>query len=325
MTIRREIVRFRKEIRYEGAIVAKKIAERLHRFCNNLQLLDQEIELIRNKKEQLVMQVEDGIRSYTRDRTKLVHSLHRFFNYLENHYGINFNLDEYIRQDEYLEQYERHLKLLKLLHEKPKTRQAIAEQFGISERTLANDLKLLQDGEFSFLGYEMKIDVERGTNTYDSTIHPTFLPLNLSEVYALTVGLKLLGNKTLFADIYRYIADSIFSQLSDYGKRIIKAKGEEVNVSFSQVPKKSYRYETELLQEQLDQGRAGMYAYFLKSGHPCTIEYNDNGKIKRITGKITYVTNKRNVVEHDKINVQTDDTGEIQLDLSDILHISFAK
>jgi len=98
----------------------------------------------------------------------------------------------------YKDRSERLLKMLKYLHSGAKKREQIAHDFGISERTLADDLKNLLDG-FLFLENTMKISVlERKKNTYHSLIHPIFLALNTSEIYALTVGLKILCQDTVF-------------------------------------------------------------------------------------------------------------------------------
>ncbi len=75
----------------------------------------------------------------------------------------------------YFEKYERMIEILKYLHEGPKTREEIATNFNISIENLNDDLKELQNGDYSFLGYKMQIDLKRGENTYDSTIHPIFL------------------------------------------------------------------------------------------------------------------------------------------------------
>ena len=77
-----------------------------------------------------------------------------------------------------------------------------------------------------FLNQEIKIKCEEENKKlfYSSTVHPVFLPLNMTEVYALTVGLKKAfqkKEKPLWDTIFNNIAEWIYSQLTDYGKEII--------------------------------------------------------------------------------------------------------
>lgn len=68
--------------------------------------------------------------------------------------------------------------------------------------------------------------------TYDllerSSVHPVILPLNLVEVHYLTSGiLNKLGANHPDYEIYKGIANKIYSQLSDYGKEIISRSGHD--------------------------------------------------------------------------------------------------
>jgi|LSQX01.3.fsa_nt_gb predicted DNA-binding transcriptional regulator YafY len=111
--------------------------------------------------------------------------------------------------------------MLKYLHAGGKTRSQIAEDFGVSERTVSDDIATLQDG-FNFLGTDMKINkLERGSNEYKSIIHPIFLAMNSAEIYSLTVGLKLLSRDTVFEDSLNRIANAVYEQLSLTSKDMI--------------------------------------------------------------------------------------------------------
>lgn len=102
--------------------------------------------------------------------------------FVSQKYQLDIEPEDYFPVFKTLEKSERMVALLKYLQEKPRTRKEIAEHFHITERALSDDLKELQSG-FTFLGYTMKIKVDPRTNTYDSTIHPVFLPFD--EIPAL--------------------------------------------------------------------------------------------------------------------------------------------
>ncbi|GAW28571.1 hypothetical protein [Carboxydocella sp. ULO1] len=259
----------------------------------------------------------DRIGSYTRDKGKLTRILNHFFNFVSQKYQLDIEPEDYFPVFNTLEKSERMVALLKYLQE-PRTKREIAEHFHISERALNDDLNVLQSG-FTFLGYSMKITLNRGERTYDSTIHPIFLPLNLSEVYALTVGLKLMGRNSVFGDIFYYIADSIFQQLSSYAKQRIAGKAKEVGISFDEIPALVYRAEDEIIAS----GRKQLLAYFLKSGAPCKIEYNTKAGIRTITGKVNYA-NSEGKYETNRIVVQNE-KQQVEIDYAQILSIQFAR
>lgn len=278
--------------------------------------LQQEIALeadLRENMDKLLIKCADGISSYTRDKGRRI--LNNFFDFVKQTYQLDIELEDYFPVFDTLEKSERMVALLKYLQE-PRTRSEIAEHFHISERALANDLTELQSG-FTFLGYTMKIELNRRKNTYDSTIHPIFLPLNLSEVYALTVGLKLIGRNTVFGDIFYYIADSIFQQLSDYAKQRIAGKAEEKGISFNYFPPMAYRDEEQIIAS----GRNQLLAYFLKSGAPCKIEYNTESGIQTITGNVDYAKSGR-AYAIDRIIIKNE-TQQIEIGYEQILSIQF--
>src|SRR5699024_9995148 len=147
-------------------------------------LLRTEIEKFKKAPDRILSKMIDGVQSYTRNKKQLVTSLRNFLQFLHDKYDIEIDLDVYFPLGKYMDTYERRLKMLKFLHDDPKTHEEIAAHFGVSRETVHNDLQLLQSGEYYFLDYEMKIELDQRQNTYDSTIHPIFLPLNLSEVHA---------------------------------------------------------------------------------------------------------------------------------------------
>ena len=83
----------------------------------------------------------------------------------------------------------RQLEIAKCLHE-PYSVREIAQHLGIFLDTIRDDLLTLMDG-IRIMGRNICINEEResGQRFYRSTMHPVFLPLNMSEVILMTVHL----------------------------------------------------------------------------------------------------------------------------------------
>lgn len=162
------------------------------------------------------------------------------------------------------------VKILKFLQgsRHGKTREAIAEHFNISVRALNNRLKALQDDENHILGTKVAITVERGTNLYDSTTHPIFLALNLTEVYGLLLCLMSADEKlsSLDSAITNIIKD-VVNQLTDYAKDILKNTGLPVDDYATDGPR-SFR------QEPIESN----YLHAMKTGSDCQLVLYDHEK-----------------------------------------------
>ena len=213
-------------------------------------------------------------------------------------FGFAFSEDFFLNMNN-LDRTERLLKTLKYLHSGDKNREQIAKHFGISARALAVDLKTLLDG-FNFMESTMQISkLERKKNTYRSMIHPVFLAMNTSEIYALTVGLKLLSQGTVFEDSLGSIADKVYKQLSEYAKEMADQHTDDLNISF-EAGELNFINSYELFIR-----RNCPFSYFLKEPLPCEVTCLENGKqltlsgvlkLARVDGELTY----------DRIVVQTD-------------------
>lgn len=112
---------------------------------------------------------------------------------------------------------ERLLNMAKYLHE-PRTVSEIEEHFKIDRRTRTAYIQDLEKG-VRFMGSTIKIEKHRegGKDYYKTTMHPIFLPLNLTEVYAITKFLEdVIDNRDANAIVIRNIQERIKSQLTDY-------------------------------------------------------------------------------------------------------------
>lgn len=158
--------------------------------------------------------------------------------------------------------FERQLEIAKFLHTE-KTLEEIEERFDINEQTRRKDLQELEEG-ITVLGSTIKVDKEKKGRKYyyRTTVHPIFLPLNLTEVYALTVYLnRVIKNHDANAMIIRDISGRIKSQLSDYAlDKLFPGENHE------DLRRKENKY---LDDEELAGRREGIRGYLMKSGQPC--------------------------------------------------------
>lgn len=132
---------------------------------------------------------------------------------------------------------ERQIEIAKYLH-KPRSNEDIEREFDISEETRKKDLQALRNG-IEFMGATIKIEEERigRKKYYRSTMHPIFLPLNLTEVYALTSYLpQQLERTSANKEVIDNLARRIKTQLSDYaydklfpGERRVESSNDYIN------------------------------------------------------------------------------------------------
>lgn len=112
------------------------------------------------------------------------------------------------------------------------SRENLAEKLHFSTDALKHYLSALQNGQ-NLLGSDVKIELERGTNIYDSTVHPVFLALNLTEVNFLVNHLRLEYEGTEFESIANQISYDIYRQLSEYGKSRMDSVAENHNLDLT--------------------------------------------------------------------------------------------
>mgnify|MGYP007069931919 CR=1 FL=1 len=125
------------------------------------------------------------------------------------------------------------VKLTKYLHKKHNL-QEIEEFLHVDTRTRQRYIReIKEDNTVSFLNVKYPLYIKKSagrivgdsdgsdneipfeSEEYKSTVHPVFLPLNMTEVYALTTHLMKISSVE-DKEMYREIAEKIYSQLSDY-------------------------------------------------------------------------------------------------------------
>ena len=205
-----------------------------------------------------------------------------FYEYIQKQTGIRIESTLYAKRF-FNYSFERQLEIAKYLHE-PHSGKEIAEKFDIDTRTMRADIEALRNG-IEVLGTDIQIREERHGRKiyYRSTLHPVFLPLNLSELYALTVYMpRMVKRLEPNTQIIEDIVSCIKSQLSDYAKSRL-FPDEEWDENPGRV---SYRDD-----EKLAKSREGIYMYLRKSGRQCSFFLNGEKKI----GSIVYQDGKERI------------------------------
>ena len=239
----------------------------LEKMLNDCHLMRKEISILHSKETAKRIQ-EQLLQWIKRDYWKKEYFLritNYFFMQFSKEWHDTVPRDNFITADKFYDDFELDIKLLKFLQSgedesTKKTRPQIAEHFTISETALKEHLSKLQDG-CNLLGQTVKIEeLRRAKNTYDSTIHPVFMALDLADVYFLTVVVPRLAKNTMYCESAQRLSAITYKQLSDYAKGIIDPIA----------AKEGQDYRTSMSSWQQD------LAWFEKSGKPCTILYGDS-------------------------------------------------
>lgn len=273
--------------------------------------LENEMDIILKEPDEFTYNLIQGIKSYPRDKAVMTIRIIKYLEYLEIRYDVSFKKYEF-ENFKINNQSERLLTILKYLHSGDKKRPEIADAFGISERTLSEDLFLLLEG-FEFLGTEIRIPkLERGTNNYRSHVHPIFLALNSAEIFAMVVGLKLVGKDTVFEESFNRIASMVYKQLSPHARNLIDAT-KYVDVSSYEEPLKF------LNSLEANERQDIRLSYFLKDRTVCDVTYIENEKNNTLTGILSLVKEDEGYILN-KVKL-FDGSITTELDINDIVQI----
>lgn len=112
----------------------------------------------------------------------------------------------------------------------------VTREFGFSEATRKEYFDRLQNSH-SLLGSNVQVLFADDPVSYESTIHPVFLALNLVEVNLLTTMLKNNFQDTGLSDVANDIADDIYRQLSEHARSVIDRSAKKLGVKFEHAPK----------------------------------------------------------------------------------------
>jgi len=135
--------------------------------------------------------IKESVKSYTRDKNRAINEYKNFVNFIRRKYQVNIpvGFPPVISSE-----IDRLMFIVKELHEKGRGASYLADKLWVSDRTIEEDLKKLRSDEgVSILGQKIRvkgIERQKGSIEFESTVHPIFLALNLTQVVVMLQGLK---------------------------------------------------------------------------------------------------------------------------------------
>lgn len=172
------------------------------------------------------------------------------------------------------------MNIIKYLHE-GHTRSDVIAKYEISDRTFRNYFNGQSSVRLGNVEFPTVLNHVDGTHDvtidarlnpideiYKTSVHPVFLPLNMTEVYMLTNGiLDMLGRNHPYYEAYRHIATKIYSQLSHYAKSCLRDNRHQL----SNLDTIAYESEIDMMSKIRNYG----VGFYEKRGYPVQIEYID--------------------------------------------------
>ena len=214
-----------------------------------------------NKIEELgdTAKLDDYVKSLRSGKESTRKIVVRFYKYLMDKKRFKEIESDLYDKDFYGAVFERQLEIAKFLH-KERSVDEISEYFCIAKRTVRKDLQALEEG-ITVFDTTIQITKEKIKRKYyyRTTLHPVFLPLNLTEVFAMTIYLdKAIKDDNPNKNIISSISSRIKGQLSDYAIETLFPDDIEDEV-------KNYYVDD----EQLAMQRENVQMYLMKRGLMC--------------------------------------------------------
>jgi len=257
-----------------------------HLYSNPLDLT---LDNIIDNSDIFIEHIQKGIRILTKDKHIYAYKVEHLIKFLNEKYaaGIDTKFLDYIKCSS---KEQRYLEELKYLHAKGKNRGEIADIFCISERQFDDDASAIKDG-FKFMNTEIKnaeLSIsDRGE--YTSPVHPVFLALNSAQIYALTIGMKLLSKDTVFEHAMSSVSDEIYAQLTDFARDMIDQQPEAKDMVFDE-SKRKFVDSREFVKEKSHLH----YCQYIKSQEIYNVKYqSDSGDLLTVSGTINLAPDGR--------------------------------
>lgn len=233
--------------------------------------------------EEYAAVVKDVVSRYTSNKDALIDVLKAYNGYLEHEHGLEIKID--YPPIPISNTFERLMFIAKFLQDRNHKISELPDLLWQSSRTIEGDLAKLQgrDGDaLQVCGREFIVDEmsrSRGRMDFGSTVHPFFLTCNLTQVIVTLEGLKEMCKKPEYKGYALPMAQSIWEQLSDYGKERIyfvteNLLNQEVSWYKTLDGKDSHSFHTE---RECSQMGEHVLIDCLKNGEKrtCVIEYGD--------------------------------------------------
>ena len=245
-----------------------------------------------------IEEIDDYVIESRNNRVTLSKIILAFYEFLEGRYDEQ--IETILREMKFYDTLERRIEIAKFLHQ-PKTLREIEEQFHISRRTRETDMEALQEG-IEVFGARIQVREirEQREVRYKATVHPVFLPLNLTQVNTLINYLDEISPDDARAKAIYDISDRIKNQLSDYAKSKL-----EIDV----------KSKTNDYLDDEEMANYDPFPYLFKSGAWFDFAY----EVKSFTGRIVDYRDKRLTIETSEGEVIRDiEYDEIYIDKSSI-------
>lgn len=219
------------------------------------------------------------LKETTNSKKKTQERILLFSEYLSKKHKIDLELGDAFKRVA-MDKYDRLVDLLKILNE-GKTKKELEDYYNVSRKQLDLDINELVMGT-KILGQDVKIrdyEYEKGRKiVYQSTVHPIFLPLNMTEVYYLVMGLKTLAkeNKNIAGNIYNDLADRVYSQLSHYARNKVDMDGKEMDLEFPVEGEYEKFKGTRDEEEMVESDIKNKILYVFKAGIMCSVQFKDD-------------------------------------------------
>lgn len=232
--------------------------------------------------------IKESVMSYTRDKNTAINVYKDFVGFIREKYQVNIPV---VFPPAFSSDFDRQMYIVKELHEKGRGIAYLEDKLWVRDRTIEEDLaKLRSVTGVSIMGQKISVrgvDRQRGNIEFESTVHPIFLALNLTQVVVLLQGLQHMAGDEAYKEYAVKLAANIWNELSNYGRRRIKQVTDMLSMDLSWYEElDGYNIEELFFTERecsYDE-RAGNILDFLKNGKRCAIEYmGSDGRCRILT------------------------------------------
>lgn len=239
------------------------------------------------KNADLKFAIYESITAYSGSKRTALKIYREYKKYLEKIFDADLS---YIELPEKLPttQTERIIYMAKYFHDRQNKRSDLRYKLFVSEQTISADLTKLRgdDSEpVTVCGREFIVKEAKaggGRVNFQSTPHPVFLPMNLSEVIVMLESLRMMHDNPIHRRTAARLANDIWSELSDYARKTIKrhvARGSSPDPAwYESLGRKGSTAAFRTEREARSRTGRDNIVYCFKLGKPCRVIYTENNE-----------------------------------------------
>lgn len=238
--------------------------------------------------EAICAAIKESVKAYTRDKNKAINLYKDFISFISEKYHIDIPI---VFPPIFTSELDRQMYIVKELHEKGRGINYLENKLWVSDRTIEEDLRKLRSYDGVSI-MEQKIRVEeierhKGNIEFQSTVHPIFLALNLTQVVVMLQGLRHMINDKVYREYALRLSVNIWNELSDYARNRIKQVTDMLSLDLSWYEELDRYSNDELFYTEREcscEEGVGNVLDFMKNGVKCAIEFTDSdGRSKILT------------------------------------------